>query len=178
MTIERQWLEIMKQEVPEAFSDDAPFSPEAGFIDAQIKLMAMPHENDWDTFLMKQFVTPVHQMFGLGARTVILAFDDYDNVPRAKAITQAKRRAGLVPIEFHSEQELPEVPPEPWNAAMANRTFKAKVIAWVVSEVPSRLNVPRGRTLVIDWRGDMQDQWTMHGEGMIKEQQPREQVRV
>jgi len=88
MTIERQWIEIMKLEVPDAFSPVIPFVPEVGFIDAQIKLMFMPHENAWDVFMFKQFVLPVQHMFRDGASKVILAFDDYDNVPRAKSITQ------------------------------------------------------------------------------------------
>jgi hypothetical protein len=63
MTIERQWLEIMKIEVPDAFTPSAPFTPSAGFIDAQIKLMAMPPDGTWATFLHRQFVQPVMQMF-------------------------------------------------------------------------------------------------------------------
>lgn len=176
MTIERQWIEIMKVEVPDAFSDDIAFVPEAGFIDAQIKLMAMPHECDWDTFLMRQFVMPVRQMFGLGARTVILAFDDYENVPRAKAITQAKRRARLVPIEFNEEQELPAEPPVPWDAAMANRVFKAKVVAWVTQALPGRLALSEGTKLVIDWRGASEEHWAAHEGAVIKEVRPRRQV--
>ena len=78
----------MKLEVPDAFSPVIPFVPEVGFIDAQIKLMFMPHENAWDVFMFKQFVLPVQHMFRDGASKVILAFDDYDNVPRAKSITQ------------------------------------------------------------------------------------------
>lgn len=154
MTIERQWLEIFKSEVPEAFSDEAPFPCEVGFIDAQIKLMAMPHEHEWDVFLAKQFRNPVSAMFARGTHTVVLAFDDYEYVPRAKAITQAKRRAKLVPIEYGACDPLPPSPPQPWNAAMANRAFKASVISFVIESVPALFSdLPEGLTIVVDWRG-------------------------
>ena len=154
MTIERQWLEIFKSEVPEAFSDDAPFPCEVGFIDAQIKLMAMPHEHDWDVFLQKQFRNPVTSMFALGARTVVLAFDDYDHVPRAKAITQAKRRDKLTPLRYGEGDAWPVEPPQPWNAAMANRAFKSSVVAYVIQNIPMLFcDLPDGLDIVVDWRG-------------------------
>ena len=128
MTIERQWIEIMKQEVPSAFSPGIPFTPEVGFIDAQIKLMGMPRENSWDGFMSKQFVWPVRQMFRDGAGKVILAFDDYANVPRAKSITQAKRIARLTPLAFGADEQLPPFPPIPWAAAMGSRVFKVSLI--------------------------------------------------
>jgi hypothetical protein len=173
MTIERQWLEIFKSEVPEAFSDEAPFACEVGFIDAQIKLMAMPHDHEWDAFLLKQFRRPVESMFALGARTVVLAFDDYENVPRAKAITQAKRRKDLAPYEFSAGDAMPERPPNPWNAAMANRAFKADVVAWVVDQLAfSFRDLPSGLEVVIDWRGPTQTR--LRGDDAQLE--PRQQI--
>jgi hypothetical protein len=168
MTIERQWLEIFKSEVPDAFSDEAPFPCDVGFIDAQIKLMAMPHEHEWDAFLEKQFRKPVTAMFALGARTVVLAFDDYENVPRAKAITQAKRRTGLTPYDFKEGDPLPERPPHPWNAAMANRAFKARVIEFIAGELPELFkDMPTGLAIVVDWKGKSAARLTADGEGNI-----------
>jgi hypothetical protein len=167
MTIERQWIELMKIEVPDAFSDTCPFVPEAAFIDAQIKLMAMPNSEvpTWSSYIHKQFVTPVRQMFALGATTVVLAFDDYAFVPRAKAITQAKRRLRLTPIEFTETQQLPATPPVPWDAAMANRAFKARVVELVVRSLPDMINPPPGSKLVVDWRGTVDEhfQWAADG---------------
>jgi hypothetical protein len=179
MTIERQWLEIFKSEVPEAFSDEAPFPCEVGFIDAQLKLMAMPHEHEWEVFLLKQFRRPVESMFALGARTVVLAFDDYENVPRAKAITQAKRRTGLAPYEFNAGDALPPNPPHPWNAAMANRAFKAAVVALVVPRLPGLLeDLPSGLEVVVDWRGTHATRFGRQQGDLTAHQEPREQVRV
>lgn len=176
MTIERQWIEIMKMEVPEAFTDEMPFEAEVGFIDAQIKLMAMPHEATWEVFLAKQFLLPVNQMFASGARTVILAFDDYQYVPRAKAITQAKRRAHLVPYDFTENQDIPEAPPLPWDAAMANRAFKAKVVAFIIEKLPMLLyDIPRGKELIIDWRGPTLQHWVQEQGGLRLTEEPRMQ---
>jgi hypothetical protein len=168
MTIERQWIEVMKNEVPEAFSGTCPFVPEAAFIDAQIKLMAMPSETPtWAGFLHKQFVTPVRQMFALGATTVVLAFDDYAFVPRAKAITQAKRRERLTPIEFIEGQQLPPIPPTPWPAAMANRAFKARVVQLIIESIPQLLSngsAPRvDSRLIVDYKETNQWTWADNG---------------
>jgi hypothetical protein len=184
MTIERQWLEVMKIEVPEAFSEACPFVPEAAFIDAQIKLMAMPGGSEaptWANFLHKQFVMPVKSMFALGATTVVLAFDDYAFVPRAKAITQAKRRERLTPIEFAEGQQLPPMPPTPWAAAMANRAFKAKVVELVIESMPQLLSqgtAPRVDTrLIVDYKHT--DQWTWADNGTFtKTPWPHVEVRM
>lgn len=167
MTIERQWIEVMKMEVPEAFSDACPFVPEAAIIDAQIKLMYMPPAATWSEFLHKQFVVPVRAMFALGATTVVLAFDDYAFVPRAKAITQAKRRARTTPIEFTEGQQLPPAPPMPWDAAMANRMFKARVVELIIDSVPQLLSAgtpPRvDSRLIVDYKTTNQWTWADNG---------------
>jgi len=178
MTIERQWVEIMKNEAPEAFTDEPQTHFESAFIDAQIKLMAMPHEASWDVFLHRQFVQPVHMMLALGARTVVLAFDDYAHVPRAKAITQAKRRANIVPIVFNEGDVFPDEPPMPWDAAMANRAFKASVVAFVTERLPALLQLPRDRSLVVDWRGPTVQRWEEGPDGLTCSLEARKQVPV
>jgi hypothetical protein len=164
MTIERQWIELMKLEFPDAFSPTIPFVPEVGFIDAQIKLMAMPHENSWDAFLFKQFVLPVQQMFRHGASKVILAFDDYANVPRAKSITQAKRIARFTPLPFGLHESLPPFPPVPWAAAMGNRAFKARVVELVATRIADMIQGGADKVLLVDWRGPTAQQWTFHAD--------------
>ena len=190
----------MKLEVPDAFSPVIPFVPEVGFIDAQIKLMFMPHENAWDVFMFKQFVLPVQHMFRDGASKVILAFDDYENVPRAKSITQVchqtytlclpklifcfclvgrtnqtKRISRFTPLAFGAQDQLPPFPPIPWPAAMGNRTFKAKVVELVVTRLADRLMSPEliGKILLIDWRGSNAQQWTFGEDGPTMIDVPR-----
>lgn len=158
MTIERQWFEIMKTEVPDAFQEnlcgEITQRDKAGFIDGQIKLMGMVGEHEWDAYFLKQFVQPIQKMMELNASIIVLAFDDYEHVPRAKYMTQAKRRKNLEPYVFCDGDSFPCRPPEPWDAAMANRTFKATVIQWIIDELAAKLIFPAGITVIVDWKGD------------------------
>eukprot|EP00961_Rhodomonas_salina_P158747 2137018-Rhodomonas_salina.1 len=63
-----------------------------------------------------------------GASVVVLAFDDYTHVPRAKGMTQAKRAKKTVPLNFHDRAQLPDMIPACWDSAIMNRTFKMRVI--------------------------------------------------
>lgn len=88
--------------------------------------------------------------------TVILAFDNYAHVPRAKGMTQAKRRKNVPDLEgFGERSALPcSVPAgEAWSSAICNRVFKAKVIELVASRLPELLLKGRkGKTLLIDYK--------------------------
>lgn len=84
------------------------------------------------------------------AELIILAFDDGTFVPQTKSITQRKRREKLIPLVIN---EWPAAPPQPWNLAMANSSFKAKVIEWIVKELPAKLQLRR-KDVIIDWNGD------------------------
>lgn len=158
MTIERQWFEIMKTEVPDAFQDQLTDAekelPKAAFMDGQIKLMGMVSEYEWQPFLLKQFVQPLLSFFEMNATTVVLAFDDYEYVPRAKFMTQAKRRKNLDPYAYTAESSFPNKPPEPWDSAMGNRLFKAAVIQWILDELKQKLIIPSGVSVIVDWKGD------------------------
>ncbi len=100
----------------------------------------------WSTFLEAQFAHPIQRLWRLGARRVVLAFDDYENVPKGKAITQASRRARHTgpPFVFHAEDPLPLFPPtgEDWTKAMSNRAFKARVQQLVMEALPVLLSPP------------------------------------
>lgn len=61
MTIDAQWFEVFVSECPEAFLPACPFTPGAGFIDGQIKLMASGAVS-WEMFLLKQFVDPIQHL--------------------------------------------------------------------------------------------------------------------
>lgn len=177
MTIERQWIEIMKNEVPEAFADEMQFEPTSGFIDAQIKLMGLSEGMTWDQFLFRQFVLPVDAIVTRGATTVVLAFDDYALVPRAKAITQAKRRLACgEPLAYEEGDPFPDTPPSPWASAMANRTFKSAVVQWIVQNLPSKLGlVEREFTLLVDWKGDVLTRMTVVGRQVTVSCEPRQE---
>jgi hypothetical protein len=179
MTIERQWIEIMKMEVPNAFTDNITFTPQVGFVDAQIKLMAMSSNSTWEDFIDRQFRMPVMCMHAVGALHVILAFDDYSLVPRAKAITQAKRREKLAPIEFLPDQELPDRPPENWANAMANRAFKRRVVQKIMEDLPAMMaaSIPVGFSFTLDYDGSSCVTYTQREDHLERSECPRAQVR-
>ena len=82
MTIDSSWLAGMKCDAPDAFTTHAPFAPQGVFIDGQIKLMCPNVEETltWDMYIERQFERHVHRYFAKGVKTVILAFDDYNQV--------------------------------------------------------------------------------------------------
>jgi hypothetical protein len=101
-----------------------------------------------------------------GAEVVILAFDDYARVPEAKCMTQLKRRRHIPKIEFLEREPLPPVCPcgTRWEQSIANRTFKAKVIARVIHVLPGLLRLEPHQSLIIDYVGSPV-QYTPDGEG-------------
>ncbi len=146
MTIHADWIHLFKTWAPQGFTPDIPQTPVAGFIDGQIKLMGFPRSESgipcWNHFLRSKFVTPIQRMWRQGAKVVVLAFDDYANVPKAKAITQASRRRNTPVMPFSEGDALPNEPPEPWEYAMANRAFKAKVQQLICESLPRLLRAP------------------------------------
>ena len=155
MTIHTKWMELMRQEAPDAFQDTLPGGnrSQATFIDGQIKLMKADSIQTWAHFIYSQFTCIVNRHFReYGCRTVVLAFDDKRFVPRAKAITQLKRRAGVEIIDFGENDVLPnEIPP--WKEAIMNPHFKNKVIQLVCDSLPHLVQgATEGCKLIIDWQ--------------------------
>ena len=158
MTIDSTWIASLKEEAPEAFTKSSPFHPKAVFCDGQIRLMR-GHQGDfttWDTYIWQQFTTHLKKFYEMSTvTTVILAFDDYANVPQAKCMTQIKRRKHLPKLEILEKEPLPPFPPsgEKWDQCIANRTFKSKVIRLVIQELPRLLNLREDQSLIIDYAG-------------------------
>lgn len=158
MTIDSSWIASFKEESPEAFTRHIPFQPIAAFCDGQIRLMR-GHNQDfmtWDTYIWQQFHAHVKRFFETHkVTTVILAFDDYANVPEAKCMTQLKRRRHLPQLEILEREPLPSFCPygERWTQCIANRTFKAKVINLVIERLPGLLQLRPGQALIIDYAG-------------------------
>jgi hypothetical protein len=147
-------MELMRREAPSAFTDTLPGGnrTQATFIDGQIKLMKADIIQTWAHFLYSQFTCIINRHFrDYGCRTVVLAFDDKRYVPRAKAITQLKRRAGVDIIDFGENDILPNEIPE-WKEAIMNPHFKNKVIQLVCDSVPHLVRGTEGCRLVIDWQ--------------------------
>ncbi len=61
------------------------------------------------------FVRSIVRYFHLGCDTVVLAFDDYYHVPRAKATTQANRAKAKAEYDFREGQNLQPTIPDRYN---------------------------------------------------------------
>lgn len=81
----------------------------------------------------------------------MLAFDDKRHVPRAKAITQLKRRAGVNMLPFGEADILPNALPVEWKEAIMSPWFKHRVIELVCANVPRLVTPPAGARLIVDW---------------------------
>ena len=174
MTIDSSWISCFKEEAPDAFTKNSPFHPKAVFCDGQIRLMR-GHQGEfttWDTYIWQQFHAHVKKFYEMSmVSTVILAFDDYTNVPQAKCMTQIKRRRHLPKLEILEREPLPPFPPsgEKWDQCIANRTFKSKVIALVIRELPRLLNLREDQSLIVDYAGSPVEYKKEGGEIVTKE---------
>jgi hypothetical protein len=152
MTIHTKWMELMRKEASSAFQSTIPGSSQATFIDGQIKLMKAESIQTWAHFLHSQFTCIINRHFReYGCKTVVLAFDDKRHVPRAKAITQLKRREKVQIIEFGENDVLPNEVPH-WMEAIMNPHFKNKVIQLVCDSIPHLVHATQGCRLVVDWQ--------------------------
>jgi hypothetical protein len=160
MTIHSDFFKIVKEGCGNAFTDTPPVRPDVVFIDGQVKLMKADAVDTWPLFFSIQFFKTIEKCFGMGALTVVLGFDDYEHVPVSKAMTQAKRAKQKVNYEFAQSSCLPAKLPDDWGSAMANRTFKVKVVCKVLEVTrtwfENKLKQdPRYAdfTLILDYRG-------------------------
>lgn len=154
MTIHTQWMALLRKEACEAFHyGEIAAQVDASFIDGQIKLMISDSTQTWSDFLYSKFTSVIMRHFvEYGCQTVVLAFDDKRHVPRAKAITQLKRRAGVQLIEFGETDVLPTMLPPEWKSAIMNPWFKHRVIELICANVPRLVSPPRpGCKLIVDW---------------------------
>jgi len=152
MTINSEWVSILKTSHPAAFTEALPTVPVSWFVDGQIKLMKGAWINTWEVFFQMQFVRTIDRAFDSGAQVVIMGFDDYTHVPECKGMTQRKRNKAAQDFVYDSAKGLPETPPHDWNAAMRNRTFKIAVIHFIVKNI--KLHYRHfDKTVIVDWVG-------------------------
>ena len=88
------------------------------FIDAQIQLMksfVKEDEESWRSFIQRTFFAPIAE-FHRRYDTVIVCFDNYQNVPIFKSIEQSKRistaAASTNTFKFKASDTLPSRPYE------------------------------------------------------------------
>ena len=153
MTIHTKWMELLRTEASDAFfHGELTSAVDAGFIDGQIKLMKPESVRTWADFIYAKFTSTINRHFlQYGCKTVILAFDDKRYVPRAKAITQGKRREGVNIIDFSETDILPTDLPELWKESIMNPWFKHRVIDLICTNVPRLISPPNNCRFVVDW---------------------------
>jgi hypothetical protein len=156
MTIDSTWLSAFKEDLPHAFTPKKSAPVPAVFVDGQIRLMQAPQAapQTWDEFIYRQFTRHLADYFAQ-SKVVILAFDNYEHVPRAKCMTQAKRRKNIPAMPFAPHAELPCMVPDGvlWTQCMANRTFKTRVIDLVLLRIPMLVLKDRPeRRLIVDYQ--------------------------
>jgi hypothetical protein len=152
MTINSEWVSMLKTSHPRAFTEALPTKPVAWFVDGQIKLMKGAWITTWEVFFQMQFVRTIDRAFDSGAQVVIMGFDDYTHVPECKGMTQRKRNKVAKDFVYDSSKGLPEAPPQDWNAAMRNRTFKVAVIGFIVKNIKLHYKNCE-KTVIVDWVG-------------------------
>ena len=152
MTINSEWVSILKASHASAFKQNMPVVPVAWFVDGQIKLMKGAWITTWEVFFKMQFVRTIDRALESGAQVVIMGFDDYTHVPLCKGMTQRKRNKLAQSFDYDSAKGLPDAPPQDWNAAMRNRTFKVAVIQFIVKNIALHYKSCR-KTVIVDWVG-------------------------
>jgi hypothetical protein len=146
-------MNILRENAVDAFHTSLPETAEASFIDGQIKLMKGDSIQSWSHFLYSQFTSVIMRHFlEFGCKTVVLAFDDKRFVPKAKAITQLKRRANVQIIEFSENDILPNDIPVEWKEAIMNANFKNRVVEYVCVNIPRLIDPPPHSTLIVDFQ--------------------------
>jgi hypothetical protein len=156
MTIDSGWVQIFKKEVPSAFVQMCPFRPKVAYIDGMPLLMvAEGRVSRWNDYVRSNFVQCILRMFRLGCEAVVLAFDEYDYVPRAKSITQANRTKAKASYEFGEGCLLPPTMPDKFNDKLANRVFKRRVIDMICNSVVQHIShmdaSSKDRAFIIDY---------------------------
>ena len=180
MTINRDWLCLCKKLCPAAFTDRSAFTqPFTVFIDGQIRLMKADAITTWPQYVHCQFASFIRKQYAAGARRVVLAFDDYGHVPLAKSMTQQRRmqRSSVTRVDVPEDAPLPlQVPgAELWAGMIMNRTFKGKVIHYVIAtllrDLAHIMCQHHEQSLVIDYYGtpkeytlkaDAENGYTLH----------------
>ena len=153
MTISRDWMAVWKGENGRAFTPKCTHPIDVAFIDGQIKLMKSMSITTWRELVYWQFGSPVKRYFAAGAKTVVVAFDNYAHVPPAKNMTQAKRTKHVPVPGMHRNEALPATVPENWAQCIMNRVFKTKVIHLVARTLPKIVPLQPGQRLIIDHEG-------------------------
>jgi hypothetical protein len=124
------------------------------FIDLQLKLQCPDGIYEWDKFysclvgrlVQRHLDTP-------GVKTIVCAYDDYQFSPAAKGPTQTRRINRTAVTEWQAHRPLPPNIPANYNSLLFNRTFKAQVVKYLITQITLQCRVHDGQRLIIDHTG-------------------------
>ena len=159
MGFSSEWVSIMKGVVREAFTVEKNTPNLRGaFIDGQIQLMKSQFVTTMDMFYRIQFANIINKYLkeGTDDMVVVLAFDDYNNVPASKSMTQMRRKQRVVDALLFTEQDtIPtgNCPPN-WDGAMCNRAFKTKLIRKITEVMGGMITLRGQQRVIVDFIGD------------------------
>jgi hypothetical protein len=153
MGIHADWVYTLKEHVPDAFTEKPAFDPKVAVLDGMPLLMAGGHIEEWEHLVTRNFFYPVKKYYAMGCRVVVLSFDDYSKVSRAKSITQANRDKQKPNSNFDERQHLECKVPHDFNEKLRNRTYKRMVIDCVVASLPRMIesSLRDGKSFIIDY---------------------------
>jgi hypothetical protein len=159
MGIHGDWARIWKAEGTAYVQKELHAGVATVFVDGQILLMksTIPEGGaSWPEYVERNFtrrLLELHRRY----QTVILAFDNYEEVPVYKSIEQERRVApskGKAVFAFKAGDQIPARPPrqDVWAAAMLNRTFKTNVISMITTLLARTYDpLMQRKTLVLDF---------------------------
>jgi hypothetical protein len=158
MGINRGWIEIFKQNSPSSFTKFLPDgnTVKTVFIDGQLKLQRPSCIDTWQRWLDVQFSYNIRKYLTSGVETIVLAFDNYEFCPSAKAPTQQKRKSRVIMADWHERMALPPTIPAEYEQLLYNRTFKGRVIQFVIDNITKSMQplLKDGQRIIIDYRKD------------------------
>ena len=168
MGINNQWPREWKEEGDEFVVEN--IKCKTVFIDAQILLMksnVKDTDTSWREFVKRNFFQVVSR-YHAKSDTVIVSFDNYDNVPIFKSIEQNRRvDVSKTSFDFKKGDALPSCPPKQniWVQALQNRTFKSNIISVISNILTSEYNPPRkATTMIVDFVNCVRIDYTTLGQ--------------
>ena len=117
--------------------------------------MQIPHGiDDWCAFFECLYRRMIQRYLEMpGVQKLVLAFDDHDHSPLAKGPTQAKRRSRSEVPAWNPLQPLPPMIPANYAQLLFNRSFKQRIIRYVVEQVVKQCKIVRpGQQIIIDYQ--------------------------
>ena len=146
MTIESAWIGWWKASNGAAFADAPPAGIDTVFIDGQLNLQCPKGLEEWDAWYACLYENTINRYLDMpGVRTVVMAFDDHLHSPLAKGPTQAARRKNTEHIEWAECLPLPPMIPADYAKLLCNKSFKFRVIGYVINRIETAPIVQRGR---------------------------------